>query len=50
MVHLYESAVMAIRNPGGHRVSVTQNPNRALQYIEFLSLLADRLDETTRRP
>lgn len=48
MMHLYEGAVMAIRNPGGHRVGATERPDRALQNLEMLSLLADRLGEAKK--
>jgi uncharacterized protein (TIGR02391 family) len=48
MMHLYVGAVMGIRNPGGHRVGVEERPERALQYLELFSLLADRLDDTRR--
>lgn len=48
MMHLYEGAAMGIRNPRGHRVGVTDSAERALQYLEVLSLLADRLDETKK--
>jgi uncharacterized protein (TIGR02391 family) len=48
MMHLYEGAAMAVRNTRGHRVGVTDAPERALQYLEVLSLLADRLDETKK--
>ena len=48
MMHLYEGAAMAVRNPGGHRVGASERPDRALQYLELLSFLADRLDETRK--
>lgn len=47
MMHLYEGAVMALRNPGGHGLP-TGPDERAMQYIQFLSLLAARVDEATR--
>ena len=47
MMHLYEGAVMAIRNPGGHEFP--DGPEaRAKQYIQLLSLLASRADEAER--
>ena len=49
MMFLYEGAVMAVRNPGGHRVGLTQTAERALQHLELLSFLADRLDDTKSR-
>jgi uncharacterized protein (TIGR02391 family) len=48
MMHLYTGAVMAVRNPGGHRVGVIEQPDRALQHLELLSYLADRLDEAKK--
>jgi len=45
MMHLYEGAVLAIRNPRGHTF-VDDSPERALQYIGLLSMLANRLEET----
>lgn len=47
MMHLYEGAVMALRNPGGHGFP-TGPDARAMQYIQFLSLLATRVDEAVR--
>ena len=47
MMHLYEGAVMALRNPGGH--SFPDGPSHlARQYIDLLSLLAGRADEASR--
>jgi len=48
MMCLYAGAVMAIRNPGGHRVGTTEQPERALQHLELLSLLVDRLSEARK--
>lgn len=48
MMHLYEGAVLAIRNPGGH-IFPTGSGERAFEYIRLLSLLAYRLEETTLR-
>ncbi len=48
MMHLFEGAVLAIRNPGGH--AFPEGPDqRAVEYISFLSLLAYRVQEATRR-
>lgn len=47
MMHLYEGAVMALRNPGGHDFPSGSEKN-ALQYIQLLSLLAFRSDEATK--
>ncbi len=48
MMHLFEGAVLAIRNPGGHSFP-EGSEERALEYISLLSLLAFRLQEA-RRP
>ncbi len=48
MMHLYVGAAMGVRNPVGHRVGVTERPERALQYLELFSLLADRLDDAKK--
>ena len=48
MMHLFEGAVLGIRNPGGH--SFPEGPEqRALEYISLLSLLAYRAQEAKRR-
>jgi uncharacterized protein (TIGR02391 family) len=48
MMHLFEGAVLGIRNPGGH--SFPEGPEqRAVEYISLLSLLAYRVQESTRR-
>ena len=47
MMHLYEGAVLAIRNPRGHTF-LDDSPERALEYIGLLSLLANRLQEARR--
>ncbi len=47
MMHLYEGAVMALRNPGGHGFP-TGPDLRAIQYIHLLSLLTFRADEATK--
>ena len=48
MMHLYAGAVLAIRNPGGHDFP-EESPDRALELIAFLSLLARRADEAKKR-
>lgn len=48
MMHLFEGAVLGIRNPGGH--SFPEGPEqRALEYLSLLSLLAYRVQEAKRR-
>jgi len=47
IMHLFEGAVQAIRNPGGH--SFPEGPEqRAIEYISVLSLLAYRVQEAKR--
>lgn len=49
MMHLFEGAVMGIRNPGGHLFP--EGPEqRAIEYVSLLSLLAYRVQEAKRRP
>jgi uncharacterized protein (TIGR02391 family) len=49
MMHLFEGAVLALRNPGGH--SFPQgSAQRALEYIQLLSLLAYQVEESRKRP
>ncbi len=48
MMHLFEGAVIGIRNLGGH--SFPEGPEqRAVEYISLLSLLAYRVQEAERR-
>lgn len=48
MMHLFEGAVLGIRNPGGH--SFPEGPEqRATEYLSLLSLLAYRTQEAKRR-
>ena len=48
MMHLFEGAVLAIRNPGSH--SFPEGPEqRAIEYLSLLSLLAYRVEEAKRR-
>jgi hypothetical protein len=46
-MYLFMGAVLAIRNPGGHDFP-EETPERALEYIAFLSLLANRVQEARR--
>ncbi len=48
MMHLFEGAVLALRNPPAHRLS-DLSAELALDYLAFLSLLATRLDSAKRR-
>jgi len=48
MMHLFEGAALAIRNPRAHTF-LADSRDRALQYLRLLSLLATLLDETKKR-
>jgi uncharacterized protein (TIGR02391 family) len=48
MMHLFEGAALAIRNPGGHSFP-EGTEQRAIEYISLLSLLAYRVQEAKRR-
>jgi len=48
MMHLFEGAVLAIRNPGGHSFP-EGTEQRAIEYISLLSLLAYRVQEAKRK-
>jgi len=48
MMHLFEGAVLAIRNPGGHAFP-EGTEQRAIEYISLLSLLAYRVQEAKKR-
>ncbi|MGZ6176060.1 MAG: TIGR02391 family protein, partial [Candidatus Binataceae bacterium] len=47
MMHLFEGAVLALRNPRAHSL-FDESPELALDYIGLLSLLAKRLDGAKR--
>ena len=47
MMFLFAGAMLAIRNPRAHQI-VKDDPERALEYIGLLSLLAKSLDDTER--
>lgn len=47
LMHLYEGAVLALRNPRGHAVR-TDTPEDALEYLVLLSMLAKRADRAKR--
>jgi len=46
-MHLFEGAVLGIRNPGGHSFP-EGTEQRAIEYISLLSLLAYRVQEARR--
>ena len=48
MMHLFEGAVLALRNPRAHDLS-DDSPELAFDYIALLSLLAKRLDGANRK-
>lgn len=47
MMQLFEGAVQAIRNPRGHDFP-DDTPERAMEYISFISLLAKLVDESRK--
>jgi uncharacterized protein (TIGR02391 family) len=47
MMHLFEGAVLALRNPRAHAL-LDDSPELALEYIALISLLAKRLDQAKR--
>ena len=47
MMHLFEGAVLALRNPPAHKLA-DLSAELALDYIAFLSLLANRVDSAKR--
>lgn len=44
MMFLYAGAMLALRNPRAHEI-IEDDPEKALEYIAFLSLLAKSLDK-----
>lgn len=48
LMHLFEGAVLALRNPRAHELS-PDSPEEALEFIAFLSLLAKQLERASRR-
>ena len=47
MMHLFEGAVLALRNPRAHAL-LDDSPELALEYIALISLLAKRVDQAKR--
>ena len=47
MMFLYAGAMLALRNPRAHEI-IQDDPEKALEYIAFLSLLAKSLDKAKR--
>jgi uncharacterized protein (TIGR02391 family) len=48
MMHLFEGAVLAIRNPGGHSFP-EGSEQRAMEYISLVSFLAYQVQESKRQ-
>ena len=46
-MHLFAGAMLGFRNPRAHKI-IQDHPERALEYIAFISLLAKLLDEAER--
>ena len=49
LMHLFEGAMLGIRNPGGHSFP-EGTEQRAIEYISLLSLLAYLAQEARKRP
>lgn len=49
MMYLFAGAVLALRNPRAHEPDFEDSPERALSYLELLSLLYTRLMEDAQR-
>jgi uncharacterized protein (TIGR02391 family) len=47
MMFLFAGAMLALRNPRAHEI-IKDDPEQALEYIAFLSMLAKALDRTTK--
>lgn len=47
MMHLFEGAVQALRNPRAHALA-DDSPEEALEYIALLSFLAKKVDQARR--
>jgi len=47
-MHLFAGAMLGIRNPKGHENIVQKDPDKALEYLVFASLLCRRLEEAKR--
>lgn len=43
---LFSGAVMAIRNPRGHEVNISDDPDTCLDHLAFASLLLRRLEQS----
>ena len=49
LMWLYSGAVMAIRNPKAHRLVEQKDPQRALEWLAFASVLFRVLDDARKR-
>jgi hypothetical protein len=47
MMFLFAGAMLALRNPRAHEL-MKDDPEQALEYIAFLSMLAKSLDRATK--
>lgn len=47
MMYLFSGAMLALRNPRAHGL-VDDHPQRAIEYLSFISMLAKSLDDTKR--
>jgi uncharacterized protein (TIGR02391 family) len=46
-LHIFRGAMIGIRNPGAHELFKTGDPQQALEYLGFASLLHRRIDAAT---
>lgn len=48
MMHLFEGAMMALRNPKAHRIIEQKDPQRTIEWLGFLSVLFRICDESIK--
>jgi hypothetical protein len=46
---IFRGAMLGIRNPGAHELFLTGDPQQALEYLAFASLLHRRIDVAVAR-
>lgn len=44
-LHLFAGGMLAFRNPGGHEVGLSEDPDSCLDKLSFVSMLLRRLDQ-----
>lgn len=48
-MHVFRGAMMGIRNPGSHELFKPGDPQQALEYLGFASLLHRRIDVAVQK-